>query len=95
MARLLPCMKAPESGVEVTGGLPIEGDGPPGPGAGGEVMDGPGLMVGGVKIGGDASGEGVGVGGGVEIVGGGANVGEGVGTTGDGGAAVGGGVATT
>lgn len=78
MARLLPCLKAAEPGVDVTGGFPVmDGVGAVGSiagaiGAGGEFTE-PGLMAEGVIVsGGLASGDGViDIGGGVIITGGG------------------------
>ncbi|KAL8101843.1 hypothetical protein AgCh_033659 [Apium graveolens] len=68
-ARLLPCLKAAEPGVDSTGGIPI------GPivgaiGAGGELIE-LGLMPGVIIPGGLAIGDGIAIGGGVIIIGGG------------------------
>lgn len=76
MARLLPCLKATEPGVDSTGGIPImDGVGAIGPiagaiGAGGELIE-LGLMLGVIMSGGLAIGDGIAIGGGVIIIGGG------------------------
>lgn len=70
MARLIPCLKATEPGVDSTG-VPIM-DGVGAIGAGGDLIE-PGLMVGATISGGLAIGDGIVIGGGV-IIGGGVGI---------------------